>query len=81
MRQILMSFWMISSINSASISVISTEKNVEHSHKDLYDRNFTVVDLKFKFIINNDICNAQRIALVTIIHTAVDHHEVRSVIR
>ena len=61
--------------------VISTEKNEELSHKDLYGRNLTVIDIRNKFIINNDICNVRRIALVTIIHTAVDNHEARSMIR
>ena len=58
------------------------EKIEEYSHEALYDRNLTLVDIpNFKFVINNDICNVQRIAMVTIIHTAVDNHEARSMIR
>ena len=59
-----------------------TKKNEEYPHHDLFDRNLTLINLtNFKFIINNDICNVRRVALVTIIHTAVDNHEARSMIR
>ena len=59
-----------------------TEKNEEYPHNDLFDRNLTLINItNFKFIINNDICNVRRVALVTIIHTAVDNHEARSMIR
>ena len=61
---------------------IATEKNEEYPHPDLYDRDLTLINItNFKFVINNDICNVQRVALVTIIHTAVDNHEARSMIR
>ena len=61
---------------------ISTEKNDEYPHTDLYGRDLTLINItNFKFVINNDICNVQRVALVTIIHTAVDNHEARSMIR
>ena len=61
---------------------IVTEKNEEYPHTDLYDRDLTLINISnFKFVINNDICNVQRVALVTIIHTAVDNHEARSMIR
>ena len=61
---------------------IVTEKNEEYPHTDLYDRDLTLINItNFKFVINNDICNVQRVALVTIIHTAVDNHEARSMIR
>ena len=60
----------------------TTEKNEEYPHNDLYERNLTLINItNFKFVINNDICNVRRIALVTIIHTAVDNHEARSMIR
>ena len=56
-------------------------KNEEYLQKDLA-RNLTVINMtNFEFVINNDICNVRRVALVTIIHTAVNHHEARSVIR
>ena len=59
-----------------------TEKNEEYPHNDLFDRNLTLINItNFNFIINNDICNVRRVALVTIIHTAVDNHEARSMIR
>ena len=69
--------------NDDVVSMNSTsEKFEEYSHEELYDRNLTLVDIpNFKFVINNDICNVQRIALVTIIHTAVDNYEARSMIR
>ena len=69
--------------NDDVVSMNSTsEKFEEYSHEELYDRNLTLVDIpNFKFVINNDICNVQRVALVTIIHTAVDNHEARSMIR
>ena len=60
----------------------TTEKNEEYLHTDLYDRDLTLINItNFKFVINNDICNVRRVALVTIIHTAVDNHEARSMIR
>ena len=60
----------------------TTEKNEEYLHKDLFDRDLTLINItNFKFVINNDICNVRRVALVTIIHTAVDNHEARSMIR
>ena len=59
-----------------------TEKNKEYPHSDLYDNNLTLINItNFKFVINNDICNGQRIALVTIVHSAVDNQEARSMIR
>ena len=62
--------------------VSRTEKNEEYPHNDLFDRNLTLINItNFKFIINNDICNVRRVALVTIIHTAVDNHEARAMIR
>ena len=62
--------------------VSRTEKNEEYPHNDLFDRNLTLINItNFKFIINNDICNVRRVALVTIIHTAVDNHEARTMIR
>ena len=58
------------------------EKNEEYLHKDLFDRNLTLINItNFKFVINNDICNVRQVALVTIVHTAVDNHEARSMIR
>ena len=58
------------------------EMNKEFPHTDIYDNNLTLINVTtFKFVINNDICNVQRVALVTIIHTAVDNHEARSNIR
>ena len=60
----------------------TTEKNEEYLHTDLFDRDLTLINItNFKFVINNDICNVRRVALVTIIHTAVDNHEARSMIR
>ena len=60
----------------------TTEKNEEYLHEDLFDRNLTLINMtNFKFVINNDICNVRRVALVTIVHTAVDNHEARSMIR
>ena len=56
--------------------------NKEFPHSDIYDNNLTLINItNFKFVINNDICNVQKVALVTIIHTAVDNHEARSMIR
>ena len=56
--------------------------NKEFPHTDIYDNNLTLINVtNFKFVINNDICNVQKVALVTIIHTAVDNHEARSMIR
>ena len=61
---------------------MKTEKNKEYPHSDLNDNNLTLINItNFKFVINNDICNVQKVALVTIIHTAVDNHEARSMIR
>ena len=58
------------------------EMNKEFPHTDIYDNNLTLINVtNFKFVINNDICNVQKVALVTIIHTAVDNHEARSMIR
>ena len=73
----------LSQENDDVVSMNSTsEKFEEYSHEELYDRNLTLVDIpNFKFVINNDICNVQRVALLTIIHTAVDNHEARSMIR
>ena len=60
----------------------TTEKNEEYHHNDLYDRNLTLINItNFKFVINNDICNVRRVALVTIVHSAVDNHVSRSMIR
>ena len=68
--------------NDDVVLVNSTSEKFEDSHEELYDRNLTLVDIpNFKFVINNEICNVQRVALVTIIHTAVDNHEARSMIR
>ena len=39
--------------------------------------NFT----KFKFTINNDICNVRDVSLVTTIHSAAQNTEARSLIR
>ena len=73
----------LSQENDDVVLVNSTSENFdEYSHEELYDRNLTLVDIpNFKFVINNDICNVQQVALVTIIHTAVDNHEARSMIR
>ena len=44
--------------------------NKEFPHTDIYDNNLTLINVtNFKFVINNDICNVQRVALVTIIYT------------
>ena len=51
-------------------------------YTDLYDRNLTLINItNFKFVINNNICNVQKVTLVTIIHSAVDNIEARSMIR
>ena len=51
-------------------------------HTDLFDRNLTLINItNFRFIINTDICNVERIALVTIIHSAADNKQARSMIR
>ena len=56
--------------------------NKEFPHSDIYDNNLTLINVtNFRFVINNDICNVQRVALVTIIHTAVGNHKARSIIR
>ena len=61
---------------------VEKNKDKEYPHTDLYDNNLTLINItNFKFVINNDICNVQKVALVTIIHTAVDNHEARSMIR
>ena len=60
----------------------TTEKNEQYLHNDLYNRNLTLINMtNFKFVINNDICNVRRVTLVTIVHSAVDNHESRSMIR
>ena len=61
---------------------MKTEKNKEYPHSDLNDNNLTLINItNFKFVINNDICNVQRVALVTIVHSAVENQEARSMIR
>ena len=53
-----------------------------HHHYDLYDRDLTVINItKFKFLINNDICNVSKIHMVSIIHTAGPNVDARQVIR
>ena len=53
-----------------------------HHHYDLYDRDLTVINItKFKFLINNDICNVSKIHMVSIIHTAGPNVDARQMIR
>ena len=68
--------------NEEEVVTSTKMKNDEYPHNDLNDRNLTLIDIKnFKFLINNDICNVRRVSLVTIIHTAVENFEARSMIR
>ena len=56
--------------------------NPPHEHSDLYDKNLTVINMtNFKFLINNNICNVEKIALVTIIHNAAMNVDARQMIR
>ena len=44
--------------------------------------NLTLINItNFRFLINTDICNVTNIALVTLVHTAMDHESTRNVIR
>ena len=53
-----------------------------HEHHDLFDRNLSLINItNFKFIINSDICNVERISLVTIIHSAAQNKDARKMIR
>ena len=56
--------------------------NPPHEHRDLYDKNLTVINItNFKFVINNNICDVEKIALVTIIHNAAMNVDARQMIR
>ena len=51
-------------------------------HEDLYTRNLTLINMtNFKFLINNDVCNVTPIAIVTIVHSAVENKKARDIIR
>ena len=53
-----------------------------HTHKDLYTRNLTLINMtNFKFLINNDICNVTPVAIVTIVHSAAQNEKARDIIR
>ena len=53
-----------------------------HPHSDLYTRNLTLINItNFKFLINNDICNVSPVAIVTIVHSAVENKAARDIIR
>ena len=74
------------SVNSRNISDVVEQTTIKvnppHLHPDLNDRNLTLINLSnFKFLINTDICNVERIALVSIIHSAADNKPARSMIR
>ena len=57
-------------------------EDASYLYTDLYNRNLTLINItNFKFVINNNICNVQRVTLVTIIHTAVKNIDARSMIR
>ena len=44
--------------------------------------NLTLINItNFNFLINTDICNVTNIALVTLVHTAMEHKDARNVIR
>ena len=44
--------------------------------------NLTLINItNFQFLINTDICNVTNIALVTLVHTAMEHEATRNVIR
>ena len=58
------------------------DRTSHHPHSDLYTRNLTLINItRFKFIINNDICNVAPIAIVTIVHSSVENKEARDIIR
>ena len=53
-----------------------------HPHTELYSRNLTLINItNFRFLINRDICNVSALALVTIVHSAMEHEDARNVIR
>jgi len=55
---------------------------IPHPHENLHPDNLTLIDIHpFTMEINQDICNISNIALVTIIHTAVQNDDARRVIR
>ena len=53
-----------------------------HPHAELYPRNLRLINMhNFTFKINNDICNENPIAIVTIVHTAAQNKKARDIIR
>ena len=65
-----------------SLHVENNDRTLHHPNSDLYTRNLTLIDItKFRFIINNDICNVAPIAIVTIVHSSVENKEARDIIR
>ena len=60
----------------------NSDRTSHHPHSDLYTRNLTLINItKFKFIINNDICNVAPIAIVTIVPSSPVNKEARDIIR
>ena len=58
------------------------EPHQAHPHTELYSRNLTLINItNFRFLINRDICNVSALALVTIVHSAMEHEDARNVIR
>ena len=60
----------------------SHTKRLNPQLKSNHCSNLTLINISnFQFLINTDICNVTNIAIVTLVHTAMEYEAARNVIR